>query len=977
MDRVRLLLLVPFALLLLTALVAAWLLALRAAVRARGAELQRRLQSSELEASRLRQLIESSADGMWLKDLDGVYLECNRQALRYLGRSRDEVIGFRDRDIFPADYAPRPVASDREALASGREVRRESTLTNLDGETFELEVIKTPLPAPGGGFVGVLGVARDISERRRMESTIRMWGEAFRNADFGLSISDAHSNRFVDVNEAFARQRGYAREELIGQPVTSVIPDELLERYLGNRDAVDRARHAVYESAAVRKDGSRFPVLLDVTVLHDDEGRAERRIAYSLDISERRRGEQERRLWAHTVEHAGFGVAISDVDTDRIIAANLAYARQRGYTPEELIGMPLAKLYPVDRLDEARVMLARAARDGRCVFESEHLTRSGRRFPVNLDITIVHDEQGRVRHRVVYSQDISARLQAEREVRIAAAAFESQEGMLVSDAHGTIQRVNSAFMRITGYSAAEAIGRHPALLRPDRHEPGFFVGLLRSLARHGFWTGEVWSRRKDGRLFLARLAISSVRDDAGAVIHYVGTMTDITEEREAKRKAERLARHDPLTDLPNRQYLRELVNDAAAQCSRNGELGALLMVDLDHFAQINSAHGQHHGDMLLLALVQRLRKSLRADDTLGRFAGDKFVVLMRGLGGDWLHAAHRASLSAAQMREAAAEAFDLGDRQIPGPGASVGLTLFGPGGPSGVADCDLLLGQAEAAMYRAKDAGRNTTRVFEPAMQAELDARNQLIEDLRGALARRQLHLHLQALFTAQGAIVAAEALVRWQHPLRGLLLPDSFIGVAEQTGLIDGLGREVLRMACAQIAAWSADPATRRLSLSVNVSPLQFRREDFVDEVLDMVADAAVDPGLLKLELTESMVMDDLDDAASKLSRLKEHGIRVSLDDFGTGSSSLSYLTRLPLDQLKIDKAFVRKLPASRDDALVAQTIIAMAKGLGLEVVAEGVETQAQLDFLRGHGCDLYQGYLLARPVAVAEFMRLPALQG
>ena len=968
------LLLVPFTLLLLTALVAAWLLALRAAVRARSAGLQRRLQTAELEASRLRQLIESSADAMWLKDLDGVYLECNRQALRHVGRSRDAMIGYRDHDIFPADYAAKTRAGDLQALSTGREVRRESTLTNLDGETFELEVIKTPLPAPDGGFIGVLGVARDISERRRTESTIRLWGEAFRNADFGLSISDAHSNRFVDVNEAFARQRGYAREELIGQPVTSVIPDELLERYVSNRDAVDRARHAVYESVAVRKDGSRFPVLLDVTVLHDSEGRAECRIAYSLDISERRRGEQERRLWAHTVEHAGFGVAISDVDTDLIIAANLAYARQRGYTPDELVGMPLAKLYPADRLEEARGMLARAARDGRCVFESEHLTRSGRRFPVNLDITIVHDDEGRVRHRVVYSQDISARLRAEREVRIAAAAFESQEGMLVTDAQGTIQRVNSAFMRITGYSSAEAIGRHPALLRPDRHEPGHFFGLLRSLARQGFWTGEVWSRRKDGRLFLARLAISSVRDDAGGVIHYVGTMTDITEEREAKRKAERLARHDPLTDLPNRQYLRELVNDAAAQCSRNGELGALLMLDLDHFAQINSAHGQHHGDMLLLALVQRLRKSLRADDTLGRFAGDKFVVLMRGLGGDWLHAAHRASQSAAQMRDAAAEAFDLGDRQVAGPGASVGLTLFGP---AGAADCDLLLGQAEAAMYRAKEAGRNTTRVFEPAMQAELDARNQLIEDLRGALARRQLQLHLQALFTAQGGIVAAEALVRWQHPLRGLLLPDSFIGVAEQTGLIDGLGREVLRMACAQIAAWSADPATRRLSLSVNVSPLQFRREDFVDEVLDMVADAAVDPGLLKLELTESMVMDDLDDAASKLSRLKEHGIRVSLDDFGTGSSSLSYLTRLPLDQLKIDKAFVRKLPASRDDALVAQTIIAMAKGLGLEVVAEGVETQAQLDFLRGHGCDLYQGYLLARPVAVAEFMRLPALQG
>ena len=946
-----------------------FLLQLAAPGRAQTHELRRRVRQLEMELARLESLVETSPDGMWLKDLDGVYLHCNQQALRYIGKTREQVLGRRDSDFLPEDIASRSAAGDREALRSGREVRSEARLPNPDGGDYALEVLKIPVPAPGGAYLGVLGVARDVSGRRRMESTIRLWAQAFRNAGFGLSISDARSNRYLDVNPAFAQQRGYTREELIGQPVTSVIPAEILPRYLANRARGDEQAHAVYESVALRKDGSRFPVLLDVTVVFDDAGRAERRIVYSLDISERMRSENERRLWAHTFEHAGFGVAVSDVHDHRILAVNRAYARQRGYAVDELVGMSLEQLYPADRLAQAREMLELSAQQGHCLFETEHLTHGGQRLPVSLDMTLVHDDEGRVRYRVVYSQDISARRKAERELRIAAAAFESQEGIVVTDAQGSIQRVNSAFSRMTGWSSAEAIGRHPAMLRSEHRRSVLALGPLRGLARNGYWSGEMWSRRKDGEAFLARVAISAVRDDAGAVLHYVGTMTDITEEREAKRKAERLARHDALTDLPNRQYLRELTGAALERARKSGELGALMMLDVDHFALLNATHGHRHGDLVLVELARRLRLALRPGDALGRFTGDKFVVLLEGIGAEWMHATHRAGATAAQLREAAAVPFDWPDKRIPGLGVSIGLTLFGPDADAGL-DSDALLAQAETAMYRAQQGGRNITRVFEASMQAELDARNRLVEDLRAAISQRQLILHLQPQVNGDGEVRAAEALVRWQHPARGLLQPDGFIGVAEETGLIDPLGREVLRMACAQIAAWAGEPETRELSLSVNVSPLQFRREDFVAEILDAVSGSGIDPQRLKLELTESMVMDDLDDAVRKLGLLKSHGLRIALDDFGTGSSSLSYLTRLPLDQLKIDKAFVHKLPESRSDALVAQTIIAMAKGLGLEVVAEGVETPAQLAFLRRHGCDLYQGYLLGRPVPIERFM-------
>ncbi|MDE2119960.1 MAG: EAL domain-containing protein, partial [Betaproteobacteria bacterium] len=279
--------------------------------------------------------------------------------------------------------------------------------------------------------------------------------------------------------------------------------------------------------------------------------------------------------------------------------------------------------------------------------------------------------------------------------------------------------------------------------------------------------------------------------------------------------------------------------------------------------------------------------------------------------------------------------------------------------------------QAEAALRRAKNAGRDTLRVFEPQMQAELEARAHLVEELRAGIGRDQLLLHLQPQFTGDGRLIGAEALVRWAHPVRGLLYPDAFIALAEDSGMIDAVGRQVLRLGCQLLADWSDHPRLRALRLSVNVSPLQFRREDFVAEVLDAVAVAGIRPDRLELELTESMILHELDEAMSRLERLRQHGILVSLDDFGTGASSLSYLTRLALHQLKIDKSFVRKLPDSRNDAMVAQTIIMMAKGLGLEVVAEGVETDAQRDFLMLHGCDLYQGYLLGRPVPVHEFVR------
>lgn len=490
-----------------------------------------------------------------------------------------------------------------------------------------------------------------------------------------------------------------------------------------------------------------------------------------------------------------------------------------------------------------------------------------------------------------------------------------------------------------------------------------------TITSDGYWEGEVVNRRKDGELFPERLAISAVKDPRGQVTHYVGSFADLTQQRQAESKAERLAYFDALTDLPNRMLLYDRLEHALAWSSRSREYCALLFVDLDDFKKVNDTIGHHAGDQLLIEAAQRMKLAVRGGDTVARFGGDEFVVVMEDLGSDAHAAAMHAGMIAETLRTSMAEVYEL-DSQAFYCSVSIGATLF----KGRVDSAESILMHADLAMYRAKQDGRNTLRFFEQGMQLELARRTALEAELRVAIAKKEFELYYQPQYDRDGRLVGAEALARWNHPVRGLLLPAEFIGLAEDTGIIIELGRWVLEAACVQIAAWAGETPTRDLVLAVNVSARQFAQSDFVDTVLAAVQVSGAAAGRLKLELTESIVLDNVGDAFEKMHALKQVGISFSLDDFGTGSSSLSYLTRLPLDQLKIDKSFVDELPQDRQDAMIAQTIIAMGKGLGLNVVAEGVETEAQWVFLMQHGCDAFQGYRFSRPLPIGEFGRLAA---
>ena len=576
-------------------------------------------------------------------------------------------------------------------------------------------------------------------------------------------------------------------------------------------------------------------------------------------------------------------------------------------------------------------------------------------------------ENGRPLRSVGTVQDITERYLTEQQQRIAATAFESQEGMVITAADMTILRVNRSFSEITGYSAAEVVGHTPRLLNSGRHDAHYYAAMWACINETGAWQGEIWNRRKNGEIYPERLTITAVKDDAGAVTHYVGTMTDITLRKVAEDEIRNLAFYDPLTRLPNRRLLMDRLQHAIATSARTGRDGALLFIDLDNFKSLNDTLGHDKGDLLLQQVAQRLTNCVRESDTVARLGGDEFVVMLEDLSEKHQEAAAQTEIVGEKILASLNASYLLAGHDHHST-PSIGATQFS-GHQNSVED---LLKQADLAMYQAKSAGRNALRFFDPEMQSVISQRVSLEADLRQGVHNNEFVIFYQPQVNDEGALTGAEALIRWQHPERGLVSPNEFIPLAEENGLIVPLGRWVLDAACAQLAAWARQQHTDQLSLAVNVSARQFRHPDFVDQVLEILARHNTNPQRLKLELTESMLVVNVEEIITKMSALKAHGVSFSLDDFGTGFSSLSYLKRLPLDQLKIDRSFVRDMLTETDGGAIVQAIIALGQTMGLSVIAEGVETEAQRNFLDRLGCHDFQGYLFGQPLPLGDFEHL-----
>lgn len=570
------------------------------------------------------------------------------------------------------------------------------------------------------------------------------------------------------------------------------------------------------------------------------------------------------------------------------------------------------------------------------------------------------------------AEPVAALPGANQEQQLAALAFDLQECILICDPQGIILRVNQAFTEQTGYAADAVVGQSITLFQATRHDPLYLKGAAHALQLDHSWQGEAWCRRQSGEEYPAWLNVTAVQlPDCDKITHYIIAATDLSERKESEAQIRQLAFYDPLTQLPNRRLLMDRLKHAILTSMRYNSHGAVLFIDLDNFKMLNDTKGHHIGDQLLLHVATRLCSCVRAEDTVARLGGDEFLVMLENLNPEESEAAREVERVAEKIRVSLHQPYCFSENGQVGDGGefhttpSIGISLFRGCSVS----VEEILKRADLAMYQAKDAGRNTYRFFDPQMQSSLLQRLNLETDLRQALLCNQFLLHFQPQFNSQRQIEGAEVLMRWEKPGQGMIPPNIFIPVAESTHLILPMGHWVLQTVCRQLKAWESDPVLGQLVLAVNVSARQFAQAGFVQEVQEVVEAIGINPSRLKLELTESLLLENVNEAVEKMQALRALGIGFSLDDFGTGNSCLAYLKRLPLEQLKIDQSFVRDITEDPDDAAIVQAIIGLASHLSLNIIAEGVETAAQCAFLKQHGCHHFQGYFFSRPLALAAF--------
>jgi diguanylate cyclase (GGDEF)-like protein/PAS domain S-box-containing protein len=645
----------------------------------------------------------------------------------------------------------------------------------------------------------------------------------------------------------------------------------------------------------------------------------------------------------------------------RLKSVNPAFTEILGYSEQELLSRPFLEFVHPDDVQrtQAEFFLNQQDRDYEIIDFENRWRRSDGSYRY-LQWRVVASED------LLYgvARDVTEQKRLERKLHQAAAVFENTtESVVVTDPNANVLAVNRAFTEITGYQPHEVLGNTPRLWRSQRHDAAYYQAMWASVLETGEWRGEIWNRRKNGDVFPALLTINSVRDEAGGVVNYIAIMTDISALKSTQERFEHLAHHDPLTDLPNRLLFNARLEHALERARREKQRVAVMFIDLDDFKSVNDILGHPVGDELLQEAAQRLSDQLRKQDTVARLAGDEFGVILEEL---------EYAEDAVQVAKKLLTAFDVpvrvGTHELHVT-ISVGISIFPGDGENATA----LVKNADAAMFRSKREGRNRCSLYTPELTTSVAERIQIENDLRKAVKREEFVLYYQPQYeTASGALMGAEALVRWNHAEQGLILPDQFIPVAEESGLIAVLGEQVLRMACVQLQEWRAMGFDVK-HVGVNVAGKQIlQAEGLVATVERVLADTGLPPEMLELEILESFIMEQADQSIATLQQLRDLGVSLAIDDFGTGHSSLSYLKMFPIDRLKIDRSFISDIPSDPNDVAITRAILEMARNLELRVVAEGVETDAQLDFLRREGCDEVQGYYFNRPLPADKFLGL-----
>jgi diguanylate cyclase (GGDEF)-like protein/PAS domain S-box-containing protein len=930
------------------------------------------------DKSWFQQLYYLSPDPAWVIE-DSRFVECNAAAVKTLGyTSRHDLLSLHPSKISPSFQADGEDSFSKAermisiALKKGLH-RFEWIHTKADGSNLDVEVTLSSVTIFNRHVI--YAVWRDLSARKLTERILEderdRMGIILNNLDEPIFLKD-NDHRIVFANAAFCDLFNISKSLVIGKTLAEQVPENERAQFLAvDRLVLDEGISDTREET-LTLNGLTHTILTRKRRYVNNFG--ENFLLGSIsDITERKRSEEALRqsdaLYRSMAETLPLAIYVSS-GLDQICEyVNPAFVDMFGYVKEEVSSA--AKWWPLAYPDrdyresvesewQSKVEYAIKTLSKTTSMESKVTCKDGSVRDISWAFIALGEKN------YSYGLDLTERKVIERDQAIAATAFNAQEGMIVTDEQGNILKVNQAFCLITGFSSTEVLGKNPRFLQSGRQDPDFYLDMWSSLRKSGYWEGELWNRRQNGDVYPVFLTITAVKDGAGTVINYVATFNDITQSKKSADAIQHLAFYDPLTRLPNRRLLLDRLSKTLASMNRSGGRGALLFLDLDHFKNLNDTLGHDIGDLLLQQVSHRLRACVRGCDTVGRLGGDEFVVMLEDLSRHSLEAVEQANLIAEKIMSSLSHPYQLGTHNYENT-SSIGITMI----ENSSHTVNELLKQADIAMYQSKNEGRNRIRFFDPMMQENLNARIELESELSHAIDQQQFQLYYQKQVDVSGRTIGAEALIRWNHPRGILVSPAEFIAHAETSGLIQPIGDWVLESSCKMLQSWQQHEQTRKLTLSVNVSARQFRDSNFRGRIEQLVNDYGINPARLKLELTESLLLVDIEEAITKITALNRIGIRLVLDDFGTGYSSLQYLKRLPLDEIKIDQSFIRDIEMDAGDRAIVTTIIAMAKSLVTEVIAEGVETEAQKNFLIDQGCRRFQGFLFGKPIPAEQFFQ------
>jgi len=948
----------------------------RAASAAKDALLTALQATNQAEALRhaveLERTLALAHDLIVIVGYDGVIRRINPACEAILGYTPPELVGTHVGALLhPEDRAATlaTIGTAVQGLAN-RYLRR-------GGTAVWLEWNATPVPAEGAMYC----VARDVTARWAAEAARRASAARFQaifdDAAIGIALVDTDGYP-VETNAALRGLLGYDEAELRGMPFARFThPDDVDADLARFAELVAGARdHYQLEKRYIRKDGAIIWGHLTVSLIRDDDGATRYAVGMVEDVTARKMAEEALAdaLWERENVMETVPDIIYRLDLEgRLVGWNRRIEETTGYGPEELRGRPALDFFPAHEHERVGAALGSAHTRGTIEIEADFRRADGAFLPHHWTAAPLRDRDGAVIGLTGIGRDIGARRAAEAalvasEARHRAIVDTAFDAIVTMDPDGILRSFNPGAERLFGWTATEIIGQPLTLLIPERFRAAHTAGLGRYMttgrARVLGRILELAGLHRDGHEFPLELSIAAIED--GDQRLFTGILRDIGERKAFEEQLRHQAFHDPLTGLPNRTLLLDRLERALVQTLRGGARPALLLLDLDGFKVVNDSLGHAAGDRLLIALAERLAAAMRPGDTIARLGGDEFAVLL-----DTATDIHAATAVADRLLDALATPLALDGRELVVE-ASLGIALA----TDGAARPDDLLRDADLALYRAKDAGRAGYAIYDTSLHTAVNARLVLEAELRRALASEEFVLHYQPkVDLATGRLAGVEALVRWHHPTRGLVPPDDFIPLAEETGLIVPLGRWVLTEACRQARAWATARITDPpLTMSVNLSARQFRQPDLVGDVARILRDTGVIPGLIQLEITEGVLMEDAAATLGLLERLRGLGIALAIDDFGTGYSSLAYLKRFPIDVLKVDKAFVTGLGHDPGNGAITTAVIGLAHALGLAVTAEGVETAGELAQLRSLGCEQGQGYYFARPMPAAALAALLA---